>query len=188
MKKTTPNQMSDTKVGVLIDDTAQRDAIHIAVAPLKAGQVLQPGQRIGLINGDGVRESAAVPAIGIVDPFLREPVLIGQTFWLFLFPGTITSLRHAWTHPAFVQQMREQDSTAVLSSIAAKIGCSERDLLIRLDLYAKGSSADDDSIHEGLNSLQDEMLINLMWSAYEAVRGKTVEPEIKSSTYFSCAC
>lgn len=78
--KTTP------KIGTILDGSDPRDAIHIAVIPMVATSILWPGQRL---------------ANGIVDPFLVGRVVVGQWFYLFLYPNTITSLRHSWTHPAF---------------------------------------------------------------------------------------
>ena len=55
-----------------------RDAIHLAVEPVKAVQDLQPGQRIGIINGEALPAGhklclgTVVPYHGIVDPFLPE--------------------------------------------------------------------------------------------------------------------
>ncbi len=91
-------------VGQLAGDDARRDAIHFAVAPVIAGEDLDPGDHVGL-NGNqeamkdiGVSE---IKRIGLVDPFLSTRVLKGQKFWLFLYPNTITNLRHVWSHPAF---------------------------------------------------------------------------------------
>jgi hypothetical protein len=78
---------------------ARRDAVHVAVAPVVAAAHLLPGQHVGVL-ADG-RAGADEEPIGVVDPFLTEAVRPGQRFWLLLYPGTITSLRHVWTHPAF---------------------------------------------------------------------------------------
>ncbi len=91
------------QLGQLIDDTQHRDAIHIAVAPVEAAEQLRPGQHIG-VRVDGRASTRGTAPIGIVDPFLKADVLEGQRFWLFLYPYTITSLRHDWTHPAFEGQ------------------------------------------------------------------------------------
>jgi hypothetical protein len=79
-----------------------RDAIHLAVEPVTAGEELKPGQHIGL------RDNAAYSAngihiklIGIVDPFLPKPVAKGEKFWLVVYPRQISSLRHVWEHPDF---------------------------------------------------------------------------------------
>jgi hypothetical protein len=71
-------------------DDAKRDAIHVAVLPMVATNNLVPGQRL---------------RNGIVDPFRTDPVILpGERFWLFLYPGTVTGLRHVWTHPAFADE------------------------------------------------------------------------------------
>jgi hypothetical protein len=91
------------QIGSLVPDGEnRRDAVHVAIAPVIASEDLVPGQHVGLDGGRPTHAWArANTKIGIVDPFLAEPVKRGQRFWLFLYPGTITSLRHVWTHPAF---------------------------------------------------------------------------------------
>lgn len=91
----------DVKLGCLIEGDEQRDAIHIAVAPVIATVKLYPGQHIGLVLNDSTRATPCNNPIGIVDPFLNVPVYPEQRFWMFLYPQSITSLRHDWTHPAF---------------------------------------------------------------------------------------
>lgn len=91
--------MNDTTklVGRLVEGAAGRDAIHVAVAPTTntAGVHLTAGTHVDAAGG------FAAERVGVVDPFLLEAVPPGGRFWLFLYPNTITSLRHVWTHPAF---------------------------------------------------------------------------------------
>ena len=94
--------MSDTRIGVLLDETAVRDAIHMAIAPVIASEDLFPGQHIGLLpNGQAAPRCAIIQAIGIVDPFLPQRVMRGERFYLWLYPQTVTGMRHHWEHPAF---------------------------------------------------------------------------------------
>jgi hypothetical protein len=93
----------DVKLGSLITDgERRRDAIHICVAPVTAACYLEPGHHVGFVEpGNTELVGPCRETIGIVDPYLREAVEPGQRFWLCLYPYTITSLRHAWTHNAF---------------------------------------------------------------------------------------
>lgn len=93
--------MNDLKLGQIIETEQSRDAIHVAVAPVTAGERLPPGAHVNLIHGKAATSSKP---IGIVDPFLKRAVMPGQKFWLFLYPQTVTSLRHEWEHPAFPKE------------------------------------------------------------------------------------
>src|SRR6185437_9142500 len=84
-------------IGTILGPEAKRDAIHVAVEPVVAGEMLQPGTHVKLVDGKAYR---GFPAIGIVDPFVVG-VKAGERFFLFLYPRTVTSLRHVWTHPQF---------------------------------------------------------------------------------------
>jgi hypothetical protein len=95
------------RLGSLITDgDRRRDAVHVAVAPVTAAGRLVPGQHVGFIHaGNTEIVGASTSPIGIVDPFLCEDVQQGQRFWLFMYPNTVTSLRHVWTHPAFAPRV-----------------------------------------------------------------------------------
>ena len=91
-------------VQLIEDGDRRRDAIHVAVAPVTAAEWLAPGQHVGLIQQGNVELVGPCDRnLGVVDPFLTRDVEPGQRFWLFLYPGTITGLRHVWTHPAFAR-------------------------------------------------------------------------------------
>jgi hypothetical protein len=99
-----------TNIGHLCAAGSHRDCVHIAVAPVVAGHALGAGDHVGFLpdGSVGFVEKPGRP-IGIVDPFLPEmlSVDVGQTFWLFLYPNSITSLRHVFTHPAFTAKVPE---------------------------------------------------------------------------------
>lgn len=96
----------DIVLGKLITGPQQRDAIHIAIAPVTAAEQLLPGQRIGFIEDstDRVEGDAKTP-IGIVDPFLTDVVRPEERFNMLLYQNTVTGMRHEWSHPAFPESV-----------------------------------------------------------------------------------
>jgi len=87
-----------------IPDTAGRDAIHIAVIRRVAETRLFPGQHVG-IDGNPSGEKT----VGIVDPYLANTVMPGESFWMLLYPRTITGLRHVWNHPDFDAEVQRYE-------------------------------------------------------------------------------
>ncbi len=92
---------NEPKLGELAPECAGRDAIHVAVIPVVAARLILPGDPIKILPDGRADSSGGDDSIGVADPFLEEPVVVGERFWLLLYPGTITSLRHIWSHPAF---------------------------------------------------------------------------------------
>lgn len=98
--------MDDVRLDQILTGPANRDAVHIAVLPVTVNQNMDPGTKVIVVTQtEGkipvVGPSKAGPADGVISPFLHEAVKKGQTCYMLLFPGTITSLRHEWTHPKF---------------------------------------------------------------------------------------
>lgn len=185
--------MSDLKLGVLIDASAQRDAIHIAVAPVVASQILAPGDHVGFLPGstEGVAAAgtAATP-IGIVDPFLKDYVQVGERFWMFLYPQTITSLRHDWTHPAFASApvaVVTDDKAASekwLREFAEEVGVSYG---VLMDAAEEWLTLGEYYTFRGRDTPKAVYIKREeMWKHYEIVTGTKVDDH--ESTFFTCAC
>lgn len=187
--------MSDVKLGSILSGTEQRDAIHIAIAPVIAASTLYPGASIGFVAGstDTVMMVPEGPtALGIVDPFLKTRVMEGERCWMFLYPQTITSLRHDWTHPAFVESvdpLKPSGANLRIASIhwledfAKEVGVSyselmaaAQDWLQRGKYYTLGWDTP-----EVVYRKKEEM-----WMHYQIVTDTYVED--RTDTFFSCAC
>lgn len=118
--------MSEVNIGHEPSEYAQRDAIHVAVIPAISGDNLNAGDEVK-INDDGLAYNVADGrGVGIVDPFLLKPVILGQRFWLFLMPNSITGMRHHWEHPMFPDGHEPRPATTAIDDarvwLATKMG------------------------------------------------------------------
>lgn len=181
-------------LGSTIDENAGRDAIHIAVEPVVALESLKPGQHVGLV--DGGASQWAETKLGIVDPFLRGPVAKGDRFWLMVYPRTITSLRHVWTHPGFAEEVAEPAIVAEPSKDASvkwmmawamehmsEDYYGDRDKLTSEEALGNAIQAGH-SHHIGPYESARDHIDGEWWGHWEAITG------VKGSrdSYFSCGC
>lgn len=175
--------MSDVVLGRLIETPQNRDAIHVAVAPVEAAEDLQAGQHIGFVDREAntVGSSTVLPMFGIVDPFLKTGVKRGQTFWAFLYPGTIRSLRHEWTHSEFAA-IADKRSELWIRQWADNKGLDYDEVMA----YAEQYLTRGDYWCEG-GRFEGESVPYEFWTHYEAVTGVTVEEKDRGS-FFSCSC
>lgn len=190
--------MSDvTKLGVLLDATAQRDAVHIAVAPVVATEPLAPGDHIGFVQGEegpSRVQRRVLGAIGIVDPFLKSRVMPGDWFWMFLYPQTITSLRHQWTHPAFERAAEppltgKAESERWLRAFIDGADCPSYEAVIATAIGEIGSKDQWDPgeyLHFNGQDAHGEIPPEF-WDHVEIVTGRTI-PKDKRAARFSCGC
>lgn len=92
-------------LGMIHFKEEKRDAIHLAVEPVEAGEDLNAGDSVRITDG---KAFSCPPSKrhGIVDPFLPSlgdgfDVKRGQRFWFIMNPRMVKSLRHVWEHPEF---------------------------------------------------------------------------------------
>ncbi len=171
--------MSQIPLGELVKGGAVRDAIHVAIAPIKAAKMLYPGQHVGK-NGD------ETDPIGIVDPFLRHPVPPGETFYLCLYPNTVTGMTHHWEHPAFPD---DNDLIAESKKWIEKFAQSFGETYDGLMSHAMCFAQTGERFHKGSDerySYDTEGTWEEFWKHYAVVTG-TIVPDDPWAPY-SCAC
>ena len=182
--------MSDTQLGILATAEAQRDATHVAVAPMIAADDMPPGTHCGLV-GDGMVGTGGVP-IGIVDPFLSKPVKKGQRFFLCLYPRTVTGLRHHYTHPVLDSA---EPSKEWVTRYAESFGDSFEAMMAGADRWVNSGKwgeyyygppcGEDGNTYHG--TFEGESTSPEFWDHYERIRGVKV-PEGKRESFFTCSC
>lgn len=174
------------KLGEIITTEQQRDAVHIAVCPVTADDHLWPGIPIAFSPGSKELVGKHEPAIGIVDPFLKTAVHKGQRFWMYLIPGTITSLRHEWTHPAICGPIPCDDkaeSEAWLRDFAKHNDCPSYETLLEAVADGNPDTWDEEYLHFNGSDAHGE-IPDEFWHHVEIVIGR----KVKHAKYFSCSC
>lgn len=183
-------------LGTIIDDKAGRDAIHLAVEPVVAGEQLFPGQHIRIENGVAVANGET---FGVVDPFLKGAVYAGQRFWFVIYPRQITSLRHVWEHPAFqTTSITPQPTTEATTAY----DISEKWLMNYADeideTFNTLMQAADDWVENGdyfygsrtgeyFGKFEGESTHPDFWDHYQVYR-KTIVPDDQQRSFFTCSC
>ena len=182
--------MSDVTLGQIPGPYHKRDAIHIAVIPIEAGEVLKPGQRV-VLNQDkkAIATQSRWDSTGIVDPFLDREVRKGEMFWLVLRQNTVTGMRHHWYHAEFRDHKDTPSMTpdieahvAFVESCADEAGLDFDELMEAADRFLKDGSY----LSEG-GRWEGHYLPEEFWTHYGAIRGVVV-PENERESFFSCSC
>ena len=192
-------EQKHTQVGLTFDDYQERDAIHIAVACVKASERVSPGQHVKMVEGSNIEVypcSIVDSPTGIVDPYLDDSVDAGIWFWVFLNPYTITSLNHSWSHPHFTfsespnresvaeldKKNKTKESWEWLNDFGNRYNFSgERMVAAGIDYLENSEYFSDGMTFDG------ETVPEEFWDHFEVVTGRQVLVSDRDS-FFTCAC
>ncbi len=168
-------------LGTIITDGG-RDAIHLAVEPVIAGERLRPGDDIGLRDGKAYLHASK--HLGIVEE--------GEKFWLIVYPRQITSLRHVWSHPDFEEQKTKPElshdpieiSKRWIESFANDIDQTYSRLMTAADSWVDYEEYTYDNSEQYKSHWEK---FPEFWEHYKVVTGK--EPKDSGDIhFFTCSC
>ena len=119
--------------------------------------------------------------LGIVDPWLTSDVRKGQYFLLWVYPRTVTSLRHVWEHPGVPDEAEKltprMDSEKWLRAWASNAGVDYEEFMGAVSRQRGGPVLDYESGY-------DEPIPQELWAHAERVLGRKLVP---AERYGCCA-
>ena len=188
-------------LGKILTGEHHRDAIHVAIAPVFAAERLGPGHHV-LLNDAGEAISRRDGAVGIVDPFIERFVEKGEQFYLWLYPNTVTGMRHHWQHPGFPEKatptafscskseseawLRQFCNTADCPGFDATIAAATGRLLKDVDGYGRSYQNDGEYLFFSGRDAHGEIPPEF-WDHVQNYTGIEI-PKSERAEYFSCSC
>lgn len=183
-------------LGKIHERTERRDAIHLAVEPVEAGERLQPGEHIRVESGIATTDDPD-NCLGIVDPFLTRPVKKGERFWFVMYPRVVHSLRHVWSHPSFPDEelvsdtddlddarKRKAQARAWIRMHAAELGVTYQRLM---QMATEWLETGEMYTEVGSEHMSSTLRADEFWRNYEAMTGVQVDPERRHG-FIGCSC
>lgn len=182
-------------IGKILTKTMSRDAVHVAVVQCTAPEweELSPGEHVR-IGADYVanKDFRGHGTHGIVDPYLKKTVKPKQSFWVFLYPGTITDLKHVWSHPdlpeinSHASGMSFGEAEEHLKKCAEDWGVTSFHEFLDAISHHTGTGIPTFSITiQDWDELSPEEY-RKFWDAAEVYFGESFSKEHREGTYFSC--
>lgn len=164
-----------------------RDAIHVAVVPVQAATLLQPGDRVRIDENGRARLTRDAVIDGVVSPFMPHGLIkVDDWCWVMLRPGLVDDMKHVWAcrsldkflAPPSSEESARRRAYAEdhLTRLSGKLGIS---LNQTIEALSYGGCADTDLDWQGEIQEAD-------WEAYESYTGWR-RPE-NCNKYFRCAC
>ena len=180
-----------TTVGeFLTPDNNNRDAIHIAVIPVRVYEDLFPGTPVKFVSPGAVEKTTVTDSVGIIDPFLPRKVKYGEKVYLFLKPNMVTDMRHEWRCPVIDVNLEEHP---VIAEYTNKMGMTyPRFMEVMGDYYdeARESAEEkwfypEDQFKDNTETYKD-LDWDKFWVAFEQATGNKVLSNLDSPFYCSC--
>lgn len=117
-------------------ELGMKDAIHVAIVSVRAGESMAPGQHFTMQDGEAVPANPK-DSVGVVSPFLRSNVMRGDAFWGLLKMDEIESVKHVWDHPQFSFEVpkTEPSRNKYIESYSEEFGVTYEELMEACSKY-----------------------------------------------------
>ena len=179
-------------IGTVLQGEHERDAIHVAIMPVQVQGQAMSGDSVKFVGPHTVTRCTIGERVGIIDPFLGVVVSHGDHVWLFLPPGSITSLRHDWTCPDVdappIPSEAKTDHLQWLQAFAHRWGFDFHDMIAVATDEDAGVDyivAHGVDLHDASELGEDH---DLFWYHLEGYTGKTFGPAHRGRVGWSCSC